>query len=185
MATDAFREIAMLIAHMRRLSTVTVSKRLAAVGMSLPAYKVLARLLHDREVLQHELAYDAALDPAAVSRLIRGMLDGGYVATRVDPADKRQRFVRLTAAGRDLERSLSPIVDAAFEPFSRALSPAEQKTLVIILRKAADGVARIAQEVQAAEAREASQLPSATQASKREPAEPARTPKRATKTSRR
>jgi MarR family transcriptional regulator for hemolysin len=160
MADDAFREISLLMTHMRRVSSVSVNKRLSAVGMSLPAYKVLFRLVHDREVLQHDLAWDAAMDPAAVSRLIRGMLDDGLVETRVDPADKRQRFVRLTARGRELERSLSPIVDAAFAPYSQVLTPAEQKTLVTILRKAAEGVARVAQEAQTAEqadARDASQ----------------------------
>jgi DNA-binding MarR family transcriptional regulator len=160
MADDAFREIAMLMTHMRRLTSVSVNKRLSAVGMSLAAYKVLFRLVHDREVLQHELAWDAAMDPAAVSRLIRGMLDDGIVETRVDPADKRQRFVRLTAKGRELERSLSPIVDAAFAPFSRVLTSAEQNALVTILRKASAGVALVAQEAQASEhgeAREAGQ----------------------------
>jgi MarR family transcriptional regulator for hemolysin len=189
MADDAFREIALLIGHMRRLSSVSVNKRLSAVNMSLPSYKVLFRLVHDREVLQHDLAWDAALDPAAVSRLIHGMVDDGYVQTRVHPADKRQRYVSLTAKGRELERSLSPIVDAAFAPFSQVLSPAEQKTLLTILRKAADGVSRVAQEAQAAEAREDRHESGAKEA-KRTPrgkAKPASKPaaKRAPKTSRR
>jgi hypothetical protein len=117
------------------------------------------------------------------------MVDDGYVQTRVHPTDKRQRYVSLTAKGRELERSLSPIVDAAFAPFSQVLSLAEQKTLVTILRKAADGVSRVAQEAQAAEAREASHANGAKEA-KRTPrgkAKPASKPaaKRAPKTARR
>jgi MarR family transcriptional regulator for hemolysin len=187
MADDTFREISMLMTHMRRLSSVSVNKRLSAVGMSLPAYKVLFRLVHDREVLQHELAFDAAMDPAAVSRLIHGMLGDGIVETRVDPDDKRQRFVRLTAKGRELERSLSPIVDAAFAPFSQVLTPAEQKALVTILRKAAEGVSRVAHEAQVAEqaeAREASQVRSA-RTSVRPAAPRSAATKRVPKTSRR
>ena len=193
MAQEAFREISLLISQMRRLSSVFVNKRLSAVGMSLPAYKVLFRLVHDREVLQHDLAWDAAMDPAAVSRLIHGMVADGYVETRVDPSDKRQRYVSVTAKGRELERSLSPIVDAAFAPFSQLLSPTEQKTLVTILRKAADGVSRVAQEALAAEAREASHPGAVEGAAKRSaPAkakraipERAQRPTRAPKTSRR
>jgi DNA-binding MarR family transcriptional regulator len=151
MGQAAFRELSLLIAQMRRLTSVSVSKRLAVVGTSLPAYKVLFRLVHDSEVPQHELAADAAMDPAAISRLIQGMVKDGYVTTRVDPTDKRQRFVKLTRKGRELERSLSPIVDAAFEPFSTVLSEREQQQLVAIMRKACEGVSRVANEFQGSE----------------------------------
>src|SRR5215204_1819375 len=133
MGQAAFRELSLLIAQMRRLTSVSVSKRLAVVGTSLAAYKVLFRLVQDSEASKHELAVDDAIDPAAISRLIQGMVRDGYVTTRVDPSDKRQRFVKLTRKGRELERSLSPIVDAAFEPFSHVLSDREQQQLVLIM----------------------------------------------------
>jgi DNA-binding MarR family transcriptional regulator len=145
MAEPAFREISLLIAQMRRLCSVSVNKRLAVIGTSLASYKVLFHLVHVHEALQHELAEEAAMDPAAISRLIGGMVRDGYVTTRVDPADKRKRFVKLTRKGRELERSLSPVVDAAFEPFSACLSDKEQQQLVAILRKACEGVSQVAQ----------------------------------------
>jgi MarR family transcriptional regulator for hemolysin len=146
-----FREVSLLIAQMRRISSVLVNKRLSAVGVTLPVYKVVLQLANIREVLQHELAYEAAMDPAALSRLIAGMVKNGLVDTRVDPQDKRQRFVRLTRKGQELERSLSPIVDAALKPYQSLLTAKEQSQLVAILRKACDGVTRIAQEAQASE----------------------------------
>jgi DNA-binding MarR family transcriptional regulator len=151
MSQAAFREISLLIAQMRRLTSASVNKRLAVVGTSLAAYKVLVRLAHDPEAPQHELASDAAMDPAAVSRLIQGLVRDAYVTTRIDPTDKRQRFVKLTRKGRELERSLSPIVDAAFEPFGRVLTEREQQQLVAIMRKACDGVSRVANEFQGSE----------------------------------
>jgi DNA-binding MarR family transcriptional regulator len=153
MGQAEFREIALLIAKMRRLSSASVHKRLSAVGMSLPTYKVLMHLTQEDEVPQHELAWDAAMDPGALSRLIRSLLDDGLVTTRVDPADKRQRFVRITRKGRELERSLSPMVDAALHAYDSILSDEEQRTLIALLSKAYAGVERIELEARAPEAR--------------------------------
>ena len=140
MGAQAFREISLLMAQMRRVSGAAVNKRLALVGSSISAYKVLFRLVHDEEVPQHELAFDAAMDPAAISRLIRDMAEDGLVTTRVDPSDKRQRFVRLTSKGRELESVLSPMVDAAMEPFQSILSEKEQAQLLALMKKACEGV---------------------------------------------
>ncbi|MET0343588.1 MAG: MarR family winged helix-turn-helix transcriptional regulator [Polyangiales bacterium] len=121
---------------MRRLCALAINKRLAVVGSSMAEYGVLFRLAGDSEVAQHELAYDAALDPAAVSRLVREMSRNELVTTRVDPTDKRQRFVRLTAKGRELERTLAPIVDAALAPLLAGLTVSEEQQFLRLLAKA-------------------------------------------------
>jgi DNA-binding MarR family transcriptional regulator len=141
--------------QMRRLCSLTINKRLALVGCTLPEYAVLFRLSVDPEVLQHELAYDAALDPAAVSRLVRSMSRDELVTTRIDLTDKRQRFVRLTAKGRELERTLAPIVDAALEPLLGGLSAAEEQQFLKLLQKscAAASLASSALEAGESEAR--------------------------------
>ena len=159
MGQAPFRELAMLIAQMRRLTSASVNKRLGVVGTSIGTYKVLMRLMHEPEASQHELASDAAMDPAAISRLIQGMVRDGHVTTRVDPTDKRQRFVKLTRKGRELERSLSPIVESALEPFSTVLSDKEQQQLVALMRKACDGVSRVVNEFQAPDAARPARTP--------------------------
>src|SRR3954465_1686779 len=117
MRSQVHREITLLMTRMRRLCTMAVNKRLALVGSSMHVYMVLFRLVHEDEVPQHELAFDAPIDPAAVSRLIREMATDGLVTPRVDPADKRQRFVKATAKGRTMERTLQQIVDDTLEPY--------------------------------------------------------------------
>lgn len=137
---EAHREITLLMTKMRRLCSMAVNKQLALVGSSMHLYMVLFRLVHDEEVPQHELAFDAAIDPAAASRLIRDMSGDGLVTTRVDPKDKRQRFVRVTAKGRSLERTLGTIVDDALAPFMGGLSAEEEEQFIRLLRKAHDAV---------------------------------------------
>src|SRR4051812_37545 len=113
MRNPLHREMTRLVTHMRRLCSLTLNKRLSVVGCNIHEYAVLYRLVTDPEVPQHELAYDAAMDPAALSRLVQAMTRTGLVTTRVHPSDKRQRFVKITPKGRTLERTLSPVVDDA------------------------------------------------------------------------
>jgi DNA-binding MarR family transcriptional regulator len=136
MRAEVHREIALLMTQMRRLCFVTINKRLALVGSSTPIYLVLFRLANDQEVPQAELAFDAAIDPAALSRLIRDMTAEGLVTTRVDPADKRQRWVKITRKGRTLEATLGRIVDDALEPFMNGLTEEEEQDFLRLLRKA-------------------------------------------------
>lgn len=150
LSSEAHRQIQLLMTKMRRFCALAVNKRLALVGSSLHLYMVLFRLVHDEEVPQNELAIDAAIDPAAASRLIREMSGDGLVTTRVDPADKRQRFVQVTAKGRALERTLCQIVDSALEPYMVGLTEAEETEFIRLLRKAHDAVLEVAMKEESA-----------------------------------
>ena len=139
--------------QMRRLCSLTINKRLAVVGCNLHEYAVLFRLVHDTEVPQHELAYDAAIDPAAVSRLVRDMTHSGLVTSEVDPTDKRQRFVKLTTKGRALERTLAPVVDSALQPLMGGLTIAEEDSFLRLLRKAYEHAVAADAELETTETR--------------------------------
>jgi DNA-binding MarR family transcriptional regulator len=136
MQSPLHREITLLMTKIRRLASTAVNKRLSLVGTSMHEYRVLFRLAHDERVPQHELAFDAAMDRAAASRLLRDMTQTGLVTVEVDSADKRQRMVRLTHKGRTLERTLSPIVDEALSPYMGGLTAAEDRQFLALLRKA-------------------------------------------------
>jgi DNA-binding MarR family transcriptional regulator len=153
MRNQIHRDIARLMTQMRRLCSLTINKRLAVVGCSLHEYAVLLRLVHDAEVPQHELAFDAAIDPAAASRLVRDMTRSGLVTTQVDPTDKRQRFVKATSKGRALERTLSPVVDSALQPLMTGLSVAEEEQFLRLLRKAYEHAVAADAAMQASESR--------------------------------
>jgi DNA-binding MarR family transcriptional regulator len=139
------REIARLLAQLRRLCSVAVNKQLAVVGSTMHEFVVLVRLTEEDEVQQSELSYEAAIDPAAVSRLIRDMTRAGLVSARVDPPDKRQRFVKISAKGRTLVRTLSPIVDSTLAPYMAGFDGEEEQNFLQLLRKAYETVVRVAE----------------------------------------
>ena len=145
MRAELHREVAHLLAQLRRHCSVAINKQLAVVGSSLNEFAVLARVSEEADVPQSELAYDAAIDPAAVSRLIRDMTRAGTVTTRIDPNDKRQRFVNVTAKGRTLVRTLAPIVDSTLAPYMSSLSADEGQEFLRLLRKAYAGVLAVAE----------------------------------------
>lgn len=145
MRSDAHHEIARLLSQLRRYCSIAVNKQLAVVDASMHEYVVLLRLSEEDEVPQSELPYDAAIDPAAVSRMIRDMVRAGLVATHVDPTDKRQRFVKITPKGRTLVRTLTPIVDTTLAPYLAGMTVAEEQEFLRLLRKAHSGVVAAAQ----------------------------------------
>ena len=140
---------------MRRYCATAVNKQLNVVGSSVHEYAVLMRLAEDDQAPQSELAYEAAIDPAAVSRLVRDMTRAGVVTTRVDPTDKRQRFVKLTPKGQTLARTLSPIVDNILKPYMAGLTEKEEQEFLHLLRKAHDNAARVAADGEENEAPQA------------------------------
>ena len=142
MSVSVQREIGLQIMYLRRIAQVEINKRLAPLDASAPYYFMLFRLANDDDVPQAELASDANLDPAGVSRLLGRMADEGLVETYPDPDDRRQRRVRITKDGRELERSLAPVVDAVVEEVGGGLTEQEQRSLLRLLRKAADAVAQ-------------------------------------------
>src|SRR5688500_13078712 len=83
MQSPLHREITLLMTKIRRLASTSVNKRLSLVGSSMHEYRVLFRLAHDERVPQHELAFDAAMDRAAASRLLRDMTQAGLVTAEI------------------------------------------------------------------------------------------------------
>jgi DNA-binding MarR family transcriptional regulator len=119
-------------------------------------FVVLMRLAEEDEVAQAELPFEAAIDPAAVSRLIRDMTKAGLVSARVDPTDKRPRFVKISPKGRVLLRTLSPIVDSTLAPYMAGLSEDEEQEFLHLLRKGYETVVRVAESEARASVREPS-----------------------------
>jgi DNA-binding MarR family transcriptional regulator len=108
------REIAWRFAYLRRVVINEMSRVLTPLGATVPQYHVLFRLATaDGPLSQQELTLDAGLDAAGISRLVARMANEKLVTIKVDTRDRRRRLVKLTAKGRALEESLSPLIDTA------------------------------------------------------------------------
>lgn len=141
------KEIAKRFAYLRRLVILEMGRVLAPVGATVPLYHILFRLATAEGPLsQQELALDAGLDAAGVSRLVARMQQKKLVTIKVDARDRRRRLVRLTAKGRALEESLSPLVDAAVRNTVTGLNEDEERMLLALLDRAVAATMRLHKE---------------------------------------
>ncbi|GAB4197069.1 MAG: hypothetical protein OHK0013_04840 [Sandaracinaceae bacterium] len=129
------REIAKRFTFLRRLATVELNRILAPLGATAPMYNVLLRLSTEGQLSQQELALDAGLDAAGVSRLVARMSEMKLVTVKVDAKDRRRRLVRLTPKGIAFEQALEPVVDAAMRHAVIGLEEHEEYELLRILDK--------------------------------------------------
>lgn len=129
------REVAKRFTFLRRLATVELNRILAPLGATAPMYNVLLRLSTEGQLSQQELALDAGLDAAGVSRLVAKLAEMKLVTIKVDAQDRRRRLVRLTPKGIAFEQALEPVVDAAIRHTVMGLEEHEEYEFLRILDK--------------------------------------------------
>ena len=128
-----------------RLSVMRLRRRLAGERhpdneLSLGSMAVLGCLFRNGELSIGELAGYERVQPPSMTRTVKCLEEGGFLARRPHETDGRQVLVALTATGR--ERVLADRVrrDAWLATRLRALTPDERDTL----RRAAPILERLA-----------------------------------------
>lgn len=105
---------------------------------------------NDRGLLPSELSEHLGVSRNTVSTLLNGLEAQGLIARQLHPNDRRQWLVRLTPAGEALVRERAPEVAAFVSSLFDALSEPEQQTLLELLNKLYETLARRAESSPAA-----------------------------------
>jgi DNA-binding MarR family transcriptional regulator len=103
-------------------------------------YVVLATLERGPASTQSELAAASGRDKTRLIPILDRLEARGLVRRTPDPADRRNRVVALTAAGRDLVRSCKAGIREMEAEFLADLEPGECATFVAVLDRLADVV---------------------------------------------
>jgi DNA-binding MarR family transcriptional regulator len=107
--------------------------RAAELNLSIPEAKALAHLQPDQAMPMRALAARLHANPSNVTVIVARLEARGLLERQVGD-DRRVKGVRLTAAGLDLRRRLQTrLIDD--HPALRGLSPADQDTLLALLRR--------------------------------------------------
>ena len=113
------------IAQLQRLSDAFVKRRAQlarGVGLSEQQWRVLEEISTEH-FIPSMFARSQESSAAAVSKILRQLLDKGLVAVSVSSSDGRQREYELTTAGRDVMRKLRAdrqrAIDQIWARFSR------------------------------------------------------------------
>ena len=115
-----------------RAVTRVYDQEMRSVRLRTTQYALLAWLGHAGEVRQRELVALTHLDETTLTRNLRPLIDGGWVA--ICPGDdRREKLVRLTAAGAAKLRQARPGWDRAQERMRSRLSEGKWATLIALL----------------------------------------------------
>jgi DNA-binding MarR family transcriptional regulator len=120
-------------AHVRPRWTATA----AEFELSPPQAMALLRLDLAEGMPMRQLACALHCDNSNVTGIVDRLEDRGLVERRVDAADRRVKRLVLTGAGATLREELRLRLTQPPEPLQR-LSPAEQRTLRDLMRRALD-----------------------------------------------
>jgi DNA-binding MarR family transcriptional regulator len=117
---------------------------LAEHDLALVDHGILSALRDFGPRSQKELADALDFDKSDLVGRIDRLQARGLVRRSQDPADRRRNQVAITPQGDELFERLQPIAQRSQQGFLDALSPAEQETLISLLRRvlAANDAAR-------------------------------------------
>jgi DNA-binding MarR family transcriptional regulator len=102
---------------------------LAEAGLEMWDYVILSALLGGDAATQQALATTTGRDKTRLIRNLDGLEDRGLVTRTADPADRRNRIVSLTPAGRRLVGSCRERIRAMEEELLADLTAAERAGL--------------------------------------------------------
>jgi DNA-binding MarR family transcriptional regulator len=115
----------------------------ANFGLNLAEFRILNTLADLDSTSIRDIAADASLDKAQVTRAVADLTSRGLVVQVVDGRDRRLRVVTLTPAGRALIESTLPFVTARQRRLEQRLTVAERRVLwkaLTILCEEAEGI---------------------------------------------
>jgi DNA-binding MarR family transcriptional regulator len=142
-APDASAELAAdLIALWRHVMSTGRSGTYAIfeeLDLTLTRVKALAALSHD-ELSVKDLAERLGLSLPGASRAVDALVDRGLLYRREDAADRRQKRLSATGAGRDALRRLDEARLSGTAAFTATLPAAQCKRLSGALRPILDGL---------------------------------------------
>lgn len=116
-----------------RLHRQLMIRTLAASGTHPGQAFCLQALASKDDVTQRDLAETLQVSRPTLSRMLQAMEEGGLVVRRADDDDQRLTRVRLTDAGRSLERELRAVAATHVEQTLGGLPRADRTELARIL----------------------------------------------------
>ena len=118
----------------------------AAFGLNLAQYSILNTLADLDSASTRDIAAEASLDKAQVTRAVADLTRRGLVVQMVDGRDRRLRVVKLTRAGRKLIAGTLPFVAARQQRLEARLRAVERRVLWKALTVLADEAERLLDE---------------------------------------
>jgi DNA-binding MarR family transcriptional regulator len=131
-------DLGSLFGRITRRLYVAEEPLLRAHGLSMWGYSVLTHLAKEPGINQLGLATAIGYDKSRLIALLDGLVEDGLVVREQDPADRRNRLVRLTPAGEARLSAVRADIRSMEEELLGEFTAAERRSLISILTRLAD-----------------------------------------------
>lgn len=102
-------------------------------GIGFSQFKILMALMRHTNVQQRDIAEYLGQTESSISRQIQTMIEDGFVSSRRDSNDHRQRVTQLTAKGEKLARTAMAGLEKHYAPMFDTLSDRKQMELAELI----------------------------------------------------
>lgn len=124
-----------LLLYIGRTLNTRVEALLSPLGLTAREFGILETLSREGPINQLAIARSRALDPAVIVAAIDGLEAKSFVERKVDPSDRRNRLVNLTASGNKVVEEAATVIDSAERSFLSGLPENEQEIFRRVLHR--------------------------------------------------
>lgn len=121
-----------------RVSHTRTAKALESLGLTTALFALLNVLGTREGAIQQELGSTMGIDPSTMVSLIDQLETAGLANRRPRPTDRRAREVVISPKGRRVLEQARRLAMQVEDDVLRALSPAERRRMLALLRRAVD-----------------------------------------------
>ena len=120
-----------------------VARRTRDTGLTPSQIQALRHIGYHKTMSQQELVEDMGVDKAAVTRLVAGLEERGYVIRTADPKDGRAKVIQATEAALQVKDDVIALEEAYYNWLLEGLTTQQREAfsqaLEILLERAREG----------------------------------------------
>lgn len=120
-----------------------VARRTRDTGLTPSQIQALRHIGYHKVMSQQELVEDMGVDKAAVTRLVAGLEERGYVIRSTDPKDGRAKVLQATEAALQVKDDVIALEEAYYDWLLEGLEPEMRENFTramdLLLQRAKEG----------------------------------------------
>ena len=120
-----------------------VARRTKDTGLTPSQIQALRHIGYHKVMCQQELVEDMGVDKAAVTRLVAGLEERGYVIRTADPKDGRAKVLQATEAALQVKDDVIALEEAYYDWLLEGLEPEMRENFIramdLLLQRAKEG----------------------------------------------
>lgn len=133
--TNDYTEAAEALRDFYLRSHRALDKRLAGQGATIARIKIMSLIKREGKVRSTDLAEAFGFAPRTITEAVDGLEREGLVERTTDEADRRAKFISLTASGKKVLRASEPVRKQFGDQLFEALSSEEIAQLTLLLSR--------------------------------------------------